>query len=118
VDVLTNAAPAESASAHATRFSSSVNAAVSRITLTGIPGTARTTASMSAATIVAQPLLSAPKFCTMSISAAPSVTASSAACAFTSGRSLPCGKPMTLTTLALVPASDCAARVTQQGCTQ
>ena len=73
---------------------------------------------MSSMTSSISPLRSAPKFITVSISRAPSSTAVAAARAFTSARSQPCGKPMTLTTRVSLPASASAATRTQYGWTQ
>ena len=76
-----------------------------------------TTATMSSRTASWSPPRSAPMLITMSISSAPSAIATPVSKDFTSVALAPKGKPTTVHTLTLDPASSTAAAGTQNGFT-
>ena len=113
VEVLTKAAPASAQIMQARAISSLLSRQVSRITLTGWPAQACTTASISRRTASACPAFSSPMFITMSISSAPDRIASAASNALAAVLIAPEGKPATQHTLIPVPFS-CSAQVLAQ----
>ena len=110
VEVLTKAAPAARAMAQPAIFSSRVSIAVSRMTLTGRPCAASTTARMSSKTASWSPPLSQPMLITMSISRAPSAMACRVSAALASVAIAPRGKPTTQIGLTGLPSSMRATR--------
>ena len=94
VEVFTNAAPAASAHLHARTIWSSSSRQHSRITFTGCPCAASTTAAMSLVQYSSSPLSSLPTFRTMSISVVPSSTACLASATFPAVLHAPSGKLM------------------------
>src|SRR3972149_3014279 len=120
---LTKWAPAGRAHQQARTFSSSVRSAHSRMTFTSAPpvpklrDAARTTPRMSCSTSSSSPDLSAPTLMTISISCAPSFTASSVSAAFTVASVAPRGKPTTVQTFTGVSRRAAAAVATQVGFT-
>jgi len=96
VEVLTKLAPASWQTMQARTISSSVSAAVSRMTFRSTPSVAARTARTSFSVIRHRPALIAPTSTTMSTSPAPSVTARAASAALMSAWCLPLGKPTTV----------------------
>ena len=117
VEVLTNWAPAALTRRQAVTISSLDNSQVSRITFTGAPAAACTTAAMSAVTAAWSPALNEPRSITMSSSSAPSARSFAAENALTSVRSVPWGNPRTAPTRTPEPASSRTASAVWRGWT-
>ena len=100
--VFTYWAPARSHARHASRTSSRVRAADSRITLSSTSPQACLTARTSASTASQRPALACPTSITMSTSTAPSATACAASAALTEEACAPDGKPTTVQTATVV----------------
>src|SRR3990172_2860586 len=111
VEVLTKSAPAARAHQQARTFSSSVRSAHSKITLITAPlrRAAATPPRMSCSTNSSSPDFNAPTLMTISISSAPSLTASSVSATFTVESVAPSGKPTTVQTFTGAPRRAAAA---------
>ena len=111
--VFTNDAPAAIASSQARTICSSLSRQHSRMTFTGWPWAAFTTAEMSSMTYWSSPATRWPPLITMSISEVPSATACAASAAFAGVEHAPRGNPMQVVTPTPVSARRLAASAVQ-----